>query len=276
MIEHLNVIDTEFETGGIDDEMIEAITLEIDNMYGVEQYLGQIEMEDMVVSDSEDKDFTAEDDSYDELIDDIIFNENIDKDAERVGTTREMNSEDNLTSSDEDGLKADIGSDFNSVGSNDFREDSERPSTSEEPTFRLGQIFSTNQTFKDVVNNYSVKIERPTKFEKIDVRMIYVRYKKKDEGCVWHMNALKVKDEASFQIREIDLTHTCGRQYHMDNAKTSWLVQKFEKSFRCNPKKSVKGFRNCAITKLSVYISPHQAFKARQKTLKMIEGDTTE
>ncbi|KAH6760280.1 hypothetical protein C2S51_017229 [Perilla frutescens var. frutescens] len=62
----------------------------------------------------------------------------------------------------------------------------------------------------------------------------------------------------------------------MENARTSWLAQRFEKSFRCDPKTSVKGFRNTAIKELGVYISPHQAFRAREKILKSIERDTTE
>ncbi|KAH6777494.1 hypothetical protein C2S51_008806 [Perilla frutescens var. frutescens] len=148
---------------GIEQEAGEGLAAEIDKEYGV-QYLGQTEMEEMVVSDSEDEDFTAEEDSL------------------------------------------------------------------------------QSRPFKDVVNSYSVR----------------------------------VKDEASFQIREIDLTHTCARQYHVDNARASWLVQRFEKSFRCDLKKSVKGFRSSAIAELGVYISPHQAFRARQKALKIIEGDTTD
>ncbi|KAH6777965.1 hypothetical protein C2S51_009277 [Perilla frutescens var. frutescens] len=139
---HVEVTVTEFEDGGIDDEMVDALAAEIDKEYGV-QDLGQTEIEWMVVSDSEDEDFTTEEDSCDELINDIIFEKNIDKDAEWVGTTHEGASEDDFTSSDEDRLQTDNGSDFDSVDSDDVREESDGPSTSEKLTFSLGQMFST-------------------------------------------------------------------------------------------------------------------------------------
>lgn len=114
-----------------------------------------------------------------------------------------------------------------------------------------------------------------TQFVKNDARIIYARCKKRDEGCKWHINALKVNEEQSFQIREVDLQHTCARQFHVSNAKSGWLAKKFEMDFRCDPKRSVKGFRNSVIQQLGVYVSRQQAIRARQKIMKRIEGDTT-
>ncbi|KAH6757164.1 hypothetical protein C2S53_014804 [Perilla frutescens var. hirtella] len=135
-------------------------------------------------------------------------------------------------------------SDFESVCSADDEADGgakkECASASYNPRYTLGHIFSTKVVFKESINNYTVKIGRPTRFTKIDARMIYARCKIQNDGCEWHINALKVKNEDSFQIRELDLTNTCAGQYRVSNAKSGWLAQKYEKSSRCDPKRTMK------------------------------------
>ncbi|KAH6772181.1 hypothetical protein C2S51_010585 [Perilla frutescens var. frutescens] len=137
-------------------------------------------------SKDEDGDYICKEDSCDELMDDIIFNENIDKDVEWAGTKQGINDEDSSDTSD---VSDDVNneSDFDSVDSdNGGRDCSERASLSsiQNPTFTLGQIFSTKFKFKEVVNNYSVKIGRPSKFIKNDARRIYARCKNRKKGVL--------------------------------------------------------------------------------------------
>ncbi|KAH6770582.1 hypothetical protein C2S52_015385 [Perilla frutescens var. hirtella] len=244
-IEEQVVIATEVDTEQVQKEhKYEARKPRLGDELKVSESLKKIEFgmlgNDLIVSDSEDEDFVAEIDSCDELLDDIIFKENVDKDVEWRGITQEMNDEESSGSSDNDVELDHIGSDFDSIGSDEAEDDisvSERASTSETQRFSLGQVFSTKQQFKDTVNDYLVRKE-------------------------------------GLQEKWISHTHTCARQYRVDNTRTSWLSQRFEKSLRCDPKTSVKGFRNTPIKELGVYISPHQAFKAREKALKSIEGAT--
>ncbi|KAH6774053.1 hypothetical protein C2S51_012457 [Perilla frutescens var. frutescens] len=213
--------------------------------------------EDVSDSSDEDVDFTADDDSCDELLDDIIFSENIDRDVEWVGGLDDDEEAD--TSDSEDGEALD-GSDFDSADSGEEEGETNvrgvRGSRARVPALQLGQVFSTKNDFKDTVTGQAVVEGRAIKFTKNDTRRVYARCKKAEEGCDWHNNALKVKDEAFFQIKELHLTHTCARQFHGTNAKSGWLAKKFERNFMCDPKLSVKSFRKAAIAELGVYVSP--------------------
>lgn len=176
------------------------------------------------ISSSDDSDYSFNDDSCEELLDDIMFIENVNKDAEWAGTSVEM--EDDAHSSDTSYMSDDASdvSDFDSVASDDEVEEGrgiqKTTSSAHNNTLVLGKIFSTKQEFKNVVNNYSVVTGRPTQFTKNDAKRVYAKCRKRDEGCVWHIHLLNVNEELSFQIREIDLTHTCPRQFHVDNAKS--------------------------------------------------------
>ncbi|KAH6825752.1 hypothetical protein C2S53_006858 [Perilla frutescens var. hirtella] len=225
-----NVRVAEVELGEQQEGFLEEVLVEQENIISNEKRKGKAILEEDFEFDSEDVDFSCDEDSCDELIDEIIYNENVDKDIEWMGTKA--------------GDQAGEGS------SSPSNETVER-----NPHFELGQIFSTKLQFKDVVNNSSVQEGRATKFVKNDTRRIYARCKNADEGCGWHLNALKVKNEEAWQIREIDLAHTCARQFHSTNAKSGWKD---------------------AISELGVYVSTQQAIKARQKLLKMIEGSNAE
>ncbi|KAL0302812.1 UNVERIFIED_CONTAM: hypothetical protein Sangu_3076200 [Sesamum angustifolium] len=57
-----------------------------------------------------------------------------------------------------------------------------------------------------------------------------------------------------------------------ENIDHLWLSKKYVDAFRADPKKNVKGFRNEAIRDIRCHISPFQAYRAKKKALKQIEG----
>ncbi|KAL0392845.1 UNVERIFIED_CONTAM: hypothetical protein Sradi_2507300 [Sesamum radiatum] len=73
-------------------------------------------------------------------------------------------------------------------------------------------------------------------------------------------------------IRKYDPNHQCGMSYHVKNVNSVWLSKKYVDAFRADPKKNVKGFRNEAIRDIMCHISPFQAYRAKKKALKQIEG----
>ncbi|KAH6775016.1 hypothetical protein C2S52_012577 [Perilla frutescens var. hirtella] len=129
-------------------------------------------------SSEEDADFTADDDSCDELLDDIIFSENIDREVEWVG--RLDDDEECDASESEDGEAVD-GSDFDSAESDDEEGETtvraDGGSRSRVPTLQLGQVFGTKNEFKDTVTSQAVAEGRAIKFIKNDTRRVYTRCK---------------------------------------------------------------------------------------------------
>lgn len=165
-----------------------------------------------------------------------------------------------IESSDLDCSEEDVG-DSDSVATS---EDGERinidrklvfmSSQLKDPEFLLEHVFASMKLFKEAVSTHDVKIGRCLGFTKNDGRRIYARCK--GEGCEWHINALKIKDQEAFQIRQINTYHSCARKYHVTNVNSSWLAKRFEKDFRTDPKKTPRVFKNFAMSKLGCYVSP--------------------
>ncbi|KAH6833345.1 hypothetical protein C2S53_005462 [Perilla frutescens var. hirtella] len=235
-----------------------------------------ISREFMVYLDSDKPnvvEFVPNGDSCDDELDEIIYLENVVSDSE----LKAKNNDDDGDTSDTTYASED--SSFESVDSENIDEDSGKQeiiSTANRGSLECGKIFSTRLVFKDVVNDYSVREGRPTKFAKNDTTRIYAQCKQRSQGCMWHINALKVTGELSYQIRELDLRHTCPRQVKVSNAKSGWLARKLETELRVDPNRSLKGFWAAAVQKLGVNISRQQAVRARQKALKIIEGSTSD
>ncbi|KAK4390823.1 hypothetical protein Sango_2145600 [Sesamum angolense] len=134
-------------------------------------------------------------------------------------------------------------------------------------------VFSTKKEFREAVHSHAIKTSRNLKITSNDQRRIYAKCG--EQGCNWHCHALKIKNEASFQIREYN-PNQCARTYNVKNVNSSWLSKKYIDAFRADPKKNVKGFRNEAIREIRCNVSPFQAYRAKRRAIKEIEGDYDE
>ncbi|KAG8374557.1 hypothetical protein BUALT_Bualt10G0007800 [Buddleja alternifolia] len=144
------------------------------------------------------------------------------------------------------------------------------PSDKYKPTFEIGIYFSTKKHFRDAVNSHAVISKRNLKIAKNDARRIYAKCLGK--GCDWRINVLKVKGENTFQVREYQPKHKCARTYHVKNANSRWISGKYEGLFRTDPKRSMKGFRKDVVKEIRCKVSRYQAYRAKQKALRNIEG----
>ncbi|KAI3447350.1 hypothetical protein Pfo_004015 [Paulownia fortunei] len=113
-------------------------------------------------------------------------------------------------------------------------------------TFEIGMIFGTKAEFRKVVQSHTIRTKRTLKFIKNDKIRVYVRCS--GEECEWRINALKMNDECTFQIREYNPKHLCPPTFHVKNVKTNWLSEKY-------------------------HVSKQQAYRAKRKALSMIEGN---
>ncbi|KAG8377365.1 hypothetical protein BUALT_Bualt08G0025500 [Buddleja alternifolia] len=99
---------------------------------------------------------------------------------------------------------------------------------------------------------------------------VYVRCAGDD--CQWRINVVKVKNEATFRIREYNSYHSCPQTFHVKNVNTDWLSKKILKKFKSDPKRNVKGFRQDVIEEINCHVSKDQTYRAIRKALKAIEG----
>ncbi|KAL3838161.1 hypothetical protein ACJIZ3_022752 [Penstemon smallii] len=139
------------------------------------------------------------------------------------------------------------------------------------PNFTLEMIFRNKKEFKDAVNVHAVATRRNITITKNDNRRVYAKCA--EEDCDWRIHALKMKDECTFQIREYNPVHKCGRAVQSKNANSKWLAQMYEDKFRTDPNTTVDGFRNDVMKDISMNISKHQAYRAKRKALAAIEAN---
>ncbi|KAG8363593.1 hypothetical protein BUALT_Bualt19G0038500 [Buddleja alternifolia] len=136
------------------------------------------------------------------------------------------------------------------------------------PEFTIGMQFSTKKEFRRAVQSHAVNARRTLKTTKNVGHRVYVRCVGDD--CQWRINVVKVKNEATFRIREYN--SNCPQTFHVKNVNTDWLSKKFLKKFKYDPKRNVKGFRQDVIEEINCHVSKDQAYRAKTKALKAIEG----
>ncbi|KAL0328004.1 UNVERIFIED_CONTAM: hypothetical protein Scaly_2233000 [Sesamum calycinum] len=90
------------------------------------------------------------------------------------------------------------------------------------------------------------------------------------EFMLWPCN------QQTFQIREYHSVHKCGVNFYVKNCKTTLLGGKYEDLFKTDLGRAVKGFRQDAIKDMRVHVSRNQAYMAKWKALKKIEGSSVE
>ncbi|KAI3465951.1 hypothetical protein Pfo_022614 [Paulownia fortunei] len=103
------------------------------------------------------------------------------------------------------------------------------------------------------------KNKKNFKFVKNYKIRVYVRCV--GEECEWRINALKMKNECTFQITEFNLHHSCPQTFH-----------KYIQKFQSNTKRNVRGFRLDMVNDIRCHVFKDQAYRAQKKALKLIEG----
>ncbi|KAK6146113.1 hypothetical protein DH2020_019982 [Rehmannia glutinosa] len=139
-----------------------------------------------------------------------------------------------------------------------------------DPNFVLGMKFGTKAEFRKAVQSHAISTKRNLKFVKNDKIRVYVRCNESD--CSWRMNALKMPKEDTFQLREYNPNHSCPPTFHVKNVKTGWLSERYAHKFQSDPNRHVKGFRLDVINDIRCHVSKDQAYRAKVKALKMLEG----
>ncbi|KAG8386591.1 hypothetical protein BUALT_Bualt03G0164200 [Buddleja alternifolia] len=134
-----------------------------------------------------------------------------------------------------------------------------------------GMYFSSKSEFRKAFRSHAIRTRRNLKIIKNDLRRIYGKCA--EAGCQWKIHVLAVGGESSFQVRDYNPKHSCGGMFHVKNCNSTWLGNKYEKSFRTDPKRNVKGWRQDVIEDINVHVSKNQAYRAKWRALKNIEGD---
>ncbi|RYQ99934.1 hypothetical protein Ahy_B07g087950 [Arachis hypogaea] len=217
--------------------------------------------------DSDDEDFIPSDGEVDSA-DDVIFTdseEEYDDESEfdevRGGTDGDRVEKGKGIAggdfSDEEGFNSDeVDVDYE-VGGGSEKEDIEDDDNNEAIRYpihkdvkdmtrykwEVGIEFASREEFKDTVTAYTVKTRRGLRYAKLDlVRVSAVC----QEGCPFWLYAEKMSEEETWQLRSMNLKHTCGQSHRVGILHTGWVSKVFRKKVEGNPQVKIKDLVNKA------------------------------
>ncbi|RYR67957.1 hypothetical protein Ahy_A03g014430 [Arachis hypogaea] len=103
--------------------------------------------------------------------------------------------------------------------------------------WKVGTLYESRQEFKDTVAAYAVHTARNVKFKKCDLVRVWAVCQ---QGCPFWLYAAKVGEESTWQLRSMNLQHTCMQTHRVGIMHSKWLGSQFKKKVEENPKIKVK------------------------------------
>ncbi|RYQ84685.1 hypothetical protein Ahy_B10g104138 isoform A [Arachis hypogaea] len=136
--------------------------------------------------------------------------------------------------------------------------------------WEVGTVFASREEFKDTVMSYAVQTRRKLKYAKLDLVRVRAACQ---SGCPFWLYAAKMKEEATWQLRSMNLKHTCGQSHRVGIMHTSWLGRTFKKKVEHNPRVKIKELVNKAQRKWNLTVTTSMVARSRQAALDDIHGE---
>ena len=143
------------------------------------------------------------------------------------------------------------------------------------PIFTVGMLFTTVQEFRKVVREYGIKNGHNFHFIKNESDRVRVRFA--PDGCPWLLYASLVnRKEKTMQVKTYKQEHKCGRVFKNTNLNSKVMASRYLKKFRSNPEIPAKAFARDVYYDLNSEVTISQAYRAKKKALRIIEGSYIE
>ncbi|RYQ99384.1 hypothetical protein Ahy_B07g087331 [Arachis hypogaea] len=136
--------------------------------------------------------------------------------------------------------------------------------------WEVGTVFASREEFKDTMTSYAVQTRSRLRYAKLDLVRVRAVCQ---PGCPFWLYAAKMKEEATWQLRSMNLKHTCGQSHRVGIMHTSWLSRAFKKKVEHNPKVKIKELVNKAQRKWNLTVTTSMAARSRQAALDDIQGE---
>ncbi|RYR19074.1 hypothetical protein Ahy_B03g063756 [Arachis hypogaea] len=135
--------------------------------------------------------------------------------------------------------------------------------------WKVGTLYESRQEFKDTVAAYAVNTARNIKFSKCDLVRVRAVCQK---GCPFWLYAHRVGEESTWQLRSMNLQHTCMQTHRVGIMHSKWLGTQFKKKVESNPKIKVKELVAKAHKKWNLTVTKAMAAKTKHEALSQIQG----
>ena len=143
----------------------------------------------------------------------------------------------------------------------------------EKVKFELGQIFSTKEVFRNAVKEYALQEKKDLKLTKNDNKRVVAQCV---EDCPFYLRVSKTETRPYFMLVTFVDEHNCHRTASNRQAKTRFLARKFMPILRCSAEIKVNTLIEVARLRWGILITRHKAYRAKVKSLEMIQGACTD
>lgn len=142
----------------------------------------------------------------------------------------------------------------------------------EDHNFVVGQEFPDVKAFRNAVKEAAIAQHFELRVLKSDL----IRYIAKcaTEGCPWRIRAVKLPSAPTFVIRNLEGTHSCGKnaQTGHQQASVDWIVNFIEERLRGNINYKPKDILHDIYKQYGITIPYKQAWRAKERGLQAIYG----
>jgi hypothetical protein len=136
-------------------------------------------------------------------------------------------------------------------------------------SFELEQTFATVELVRKAIKDYGVLSKKNVYMKKNEKDRIVVKCV---DGCPFYMRVSKSRHKNLYQVVSLEKKHRCHTTGKNRQAKTKWLAKGFVSILRHTPNMKIRALQEEAKTRWGVMLSRYQAYRAKTRALKMIEG----
>nr|POF21006.1 hypothetical protein CFP56_59200 [Quercus suber] len=146
-------------------------------------------------------------------------------------------------------------------------------SNPEHMRFEKNMLFISPKQFKDAITEYAVNGGWGVKFVKNDKLRVRAKCQ---PPCKFTAYLAKLPREMSYQLKTLNLEHTCTRSYKNPRCTTKFLARKLMKKVRRQPNIKLKDIQEAVHEKYVVNINAGKASRAREKAQEFVDGSYIE
>ncbi|XP_019153866.1 PREDICTED: uncharacterized protein LOC109150412 [Ipomoea nil] len=141
--------------------------------------------------------------------------------------------------------------------------------------FVLGMVFNSAKEFKWAVQYHESLRQKDVMFKKNEARRVRVVCRHQ-QVCNWSIFGSKSNSGSPFTIKTYNSVHTCGNQDENKLVTSGFLAKLFKEDFRMNTEWGRGPFQEHVKAKFNCQLTRNQAYLAKKKAMKQIDGQDLE
>nr|GMD45557.1 pentatricopeptide repeat-containing protein At4g32430, mitochondrial-like [Ipomoea batatas] len=137
--------------------------------------------------------------------------------------------------------------------------------------FVLGMVFSSTKEFKWAVEYHEAMRQKDVLFKKNEARRVRVICRD-NQICQWSIFCSRSNPDSPFTVKTYNNVHTCGNQDENKLVTSGFLAKVYKDEFRVNKEWGRGPFQEHVKSKFHCQLTRNQAYLAKKKALRQIDG----